>query len=326
LQGTSWQKGQAYPLNVAEAQGAMVETKLVLMSGFFGSWSATTPEAYALDTALSNSAPAAVAASWQRLDDQLASPSLTHAPVVAIGTKLYMCGGYKGGGEGPTTNTCLVLDISKPNGQQWSMFAPLPGIGHAGGGMVYDKTLNALFYAGGALRIKGKKTVDLNNTWMYSFDKSTAGWVARAPIPFKANHMSSTTAKDGSGVEHHFFVGGQEAENEAYGNVVHHYEYDAINDQWLPRQSLPYPRGHASASTIPFGCGYLVIGGTTNGWQRTPDVTYYDIATDAWTKIGELPFGINTPICDINRVTNMLYCESGGLNFAFSWKRQVLIA
>jgi N-acetylneuraminic acid mutarotase len=160
---------------------------------------------------------------------------------------------------------------------------------------------------------------------MYAFNNVTAGWQPRAPIPFQANHMSFVTAKDGKGVERHFFVGGQEAEDEESGNIMSHYEYDASLNVWTERQPLPFPRGHTSSSTRPVSCGYIMIGGTTNGWSRVPDVSFYGIDTNTWTKIGELPFGINTPVCDINRATNMLYCESGGATFPYSHKRQMVL-
>jgi Kelch motif len=86
---------------------------------------------------------------------------VTHAGYVVVNNKLYLCSGYVGANDGPSTNQCLVLDISKPRGQQWSSIAPLPGIGQAGGGLVYDSTKNALFYAGGAARAVGSKaTID----------------------------------------------------------------------------------------------------------------------------------------------------------------------
>jgi N-acetylneuraminic acid mutarotase len=166
LVGTSWQDGTKYPITVSEAGGAIVGgNTLVISSGFQSTWSFTTLETYSLDT----SNPVA---SWVRLDDQPLTLGLTHCAFTVVSNKFYMCGGYSGGSEGPTVNTCLVLYPFKPSGQQWSTTAlpSLPGAGQAGGGMVYDTAMNALFVSGGALRAQGQPTVDVDSTWMYLFN------------------------------------------------------------------------------------------------------------------------------------------------------------
>jgi N-acetylneuraminic acid mutarotase len=306
-----------YPLFVAEAQGAMIGQSLILVSGFYQSWFATTTSALARDT----SSPATA---WRAVDDLPAAPGITHAAQVVVGSKLYMCGGYVGGTPGPHTNQCLVYDHDQPTGRQWSKIMPLPDGGRAGGGLVYDSDSQSLIFAAGAVRgAGGVHAIDHNDTWQYSFTNPDAAWIPKAPIPFLGNHISSVTALDSAGVEHHYFFGGQEEENEYNGNNDNHYEYIVAADKWVARQALPFPRGHASASTRSYGCGYLVLGGCTNGGVKVSDVTYYSIATDTWTKIGDLPMGINTPVCDINTVTNTIYCETGSLGSTFSHYRQI---
>jgi hypothetical protein len=99
------------------------------------------------------------------LDDQPLTLGLSHCAFAAVKNKFYMCGGYSGGSEGPTVNTCLVLDPFKPSGQQWSKTAlpNLPSTGQASGGMVYDSAMIALFVSGGALRVKGQPAVDVRS-------------------------------------------------------------------------------------------------------------------------------------------------------------------
>jgi N-acetylneuraminic acid mutarotase len=143
-------------------------------------------------------------------------------------------------------------------------------------------------------------------------------------MPYTGNHLSFVTAKDANGNERHYFSGGQEQENEYDGNKVDHYEYIPATDTWVRRQNLPMSRGHTSSSTRPIGCGYIVVGGCTNA-ERLNDVTYYDIATDTWTKIGELPVRVNTPVCDIHRPSNTLYCETGYVTGKLSFMVQMAV-
>ena len=175
--------------------------------------------------------------------------------------------------------------------------------------MVYDTARNALYYTGGVQGL----TVDFNNTWMYSLDNPSNGWVAKAPIPYAANHLSYVTAKDATGRERHFIFGGQNKENECCTNHADNYEWDAINEVWIQRASLPFARGHAASSTRAIGCGFLTAGGAINSptGQRlkTNDISYYDIPTDRWMSLGILTTLVKSTVCDLR--DGYLYCETG---------------
>jgi hypothetical protein len=292
----------------------MIGSTFLLISGFKDAYNATTNHTYSLDTTNAT-------AVWVRQDDVPIRSGITHSGHVVARGQFFMCGGYVGGHPGPHTNRCFVLDLSQPKGLQWKPFPSLPS-GRAGGGLVYDTAMDALIFSGGAQRpVPGSIfAVDYNTTWMYSFRALGAKWVRKAPIPYRANHISFVTTKDALGRDRHFFVGGQEQENEASGNMRNHYEYVVSNDTWIPRMPLPIPRGHASSSTRAVGCGYLVAGGTTNGKVKLSDISYYHVPTNNWTVgIGQLPNAINTPVCDVAS-DGQWYCESGFVNRKFSYK------
>lgn len=261
------------------------------------------------------------------MDDYPFPIGVTHAAFVVVGMKFYMCGGYAGGGIGMHTDVCMVYDHSKPSGvgQQWSLFTPLPGGGRAGGHMVYDSTLKALIFSGGATRpIPQRRTaVDHRDTWMYSLNNPSSGWIAKAPMPFHANHMSAVTAKDSNGIERHYWTGGQLEENEHDGNISEHYEYDAVNNVWIARTFMSIPRSHHASSTRAVGCGFIVVAGCTNGGQKMSDISYYDTVSDTWTKLGDLSSSINTPVCDIGN--NVLFCDTGWDSGLFSKKIGIVV-
>jgi hypothetical protein len=323
----------SYPLNVAEAQGAMIGNDLVVVSGFRDKWTNATAQTYARTVTSSGS-------NWRRMDDLPVPQGISHGSFVVVGQKFYMCGGYLGGSPGPHTSYCLVYNHAQApgSGRQWSFLASLPDNGRGGGGLVYDSGRNALYFAGGAQRPNPGQTyaVDKNTTWMYSLDNPAAGWVAKAPIPFTANHMSFVTAKDATGRERHYFLGGQRGESECCGNVVDNYEWDAGQEKWIQRASMAMARGHAASSTRPIGCGFLIAAGAINSGgggssanangstRKTPDVSYYDASTDQWTSMGRLTQAINTPVCDIG-TDGYLYCESGHIDKKFSWRRGIRV-
>jgi hypothetical protein len=113
---------------------------------------------------------------------------------------------------------------------------------------------------------------------------------------------------DQNNKERYFIMGGQKGEDERYGNQKLMYEFipDAPSGkQWIRRADLLIERGHANASTRPYGCGIIMIAGTTNQpTGKIGSIHYYDIPSDTWTEIDNLGSDSNTPVCDI-------YTDSG---------------
>lgn len=317
-----WEQAKKYPIPVAESQGAMIGDDFFIVSGFSQEWSLTTRKAYALNV----NDPDAV---WRRMDD-IPVPEgvgITHAATAVVGTKFYMCGGYLGGNPGPETASCFVYDHSVEAGTtgQWSQLLDLPE-GRAGGGMVYDRYCNALFFAGGAQRPEEglKYAIDYPDTWMLDLAHVESGWEAKPNATLVTNHVSHVTAKDSFGRERHYWAGGQRGEYEANANSNELYEWDALNELWINRAPMLLARGHATESTRAFGCGFIVAGGSTNEYGKISDISYYHIPTNTWTSIGNLPKAINTPVCDIN--DGFLYCETGRLKNKYSYRIQIALS
>lgn len=326
FEGASFASATAYPFKLAEAQGMIVGDKYVIYGGFKDAWITPTAATHTLD--LTNPA-----ATWQRDDDIPQPTGLTHGAHIHVGNKLYNCGGYVGPHPGVHTTQCIVYDSSMPPGARWTTMTPMPvGHGKGGGGMFYNTALNAMYYISGAQRFisaSGSLTTrDLNSTFMYSFNNPTDGWVRKADLPYGdygANHMMAVTARDGTGAERHYGFGGQRREEEPNGNYDHVFEYNAQTDVWTRRAKMLWPLAHASSSTIPFGCGFIVVAGNTNGAKITSNITFYNTETDSWTQIGNLPTTTNTPVCDIHRPTSTLFCETGKLWTTQSYKRRIVI-
>jgi hypothetical protein len=233
--------------------------------------------------------------------------------------KFYMCGGYYGGGgdyngkEPPNVPYCFIYDHAAPAGQQWAESANFPDLprttenvphrfsGTGGAGMICDTATNTAVYAGGAVRDDpaGYGTRDVTDAWKIDLGNVAAGWKRVSDIPLKRNHISAVTAKDHAGIEHHFFLGGQKGGQEGSGNSKEVYEYIVATDTWLRHPDMLLTRGHASSSTVAFGCGFVIAGGTTNEMGRTTEIHYYDIPTQTWMNIGDIPSTENTPVCGI---------------------------
>jgi Galactose oxidase, central domain len=128
------------------------------------------------------------------------------------------------------------------------------------------------------------------------------------------NHLSYVTHRLG-GQERHFFwlVKKQNVNGTSVDRTT--FEFIPSNETWIRRASLPFGRGHMSASTRAIGCGFLIAGGSINSsppyrvYTRTNDVSYYDIPTNTWTSIGTVPTEEATPIADIHPDGYMYYTD-----------------
>ena len=129
--------------------------------------------------------------------------------------------------------------------------------------MVYIQEANSLLVAGGATR-DGWSLVDYGTAWLLDLDNISSGWVATTDLPLISNHMSFTSALDGNGNWHYYFMGGQTLEMEGTTESDELYEY-VHPGQWIGRATMPITRGHASASTRKYGCGFIIAGGTEKG-------------------------------------------------------------
>jgi hypothetical protein len=280
----------------------LVGDDLVIFGGFTNSFTIATNRTYARDLT------GAISSDWRRMDDMPLVLGITHAATVAVGQKVYFCGGYQGPHPGQHVPYCFIYDHSKaPGSGQWSNFTFLPNGGTAGAGMIYDSVRNMLFYSGGGQRVipNSVHPIDVSDTWKISLTDPSSGWMPSTPIPYQANHLSYVTHQDEKGTERHFFLAGQKQEYESSGNLAENYEFVAGGETWIRRADMPFPRGHAAASTRAVGCGFIIAGGSANSnstrKNRIADISYYDILSDAWTAgIGMLPYEGATPIVVIH--------------------------
>jgi hypothetical protein len=162
--------------------------------------------------------------------------------------------------------------------------------------------------------------------WKYSLSNPALGWVESTPIPYFGNHISYVTARDDRGAQRHYFLGGQIGENEIFGNLADVFEFNAVEERWIRRASMPFGRSHSTASTRPIGCGFIVAGGAINAVSipgkkvQTSDISYYDIPTDTWTSIGSIGLPMVTPLVAIDKNGYMHFVNTRNKN---SYRRRI---
>jgi N-acetylneuraminic acid mutarotase len=309
----SWEVTPPYPISSAEPHGLMIGNDLIVFGGFYNFFTATYTQTYARDITKNNTM-------WRRMEDLPRPIGITHTPSIAVDQKVYMCGGYEGASPGPHIAYCFVYDHAKlPGTGQWTRIRSVPRNGTGGAGMIYDRPTNSLYYVGGAQRpIPGSRlySVDYNNVWKYKIDDAASGWRKSTSVPYFGNHITYITAKDGNGIDRYYFLGGQKGEDERLGNLADVFEFIPQTETWIRRASMPFGRGHASASARAIGCGFIVAGGAINTGSsvglkiQTADVSYYDIPTNKWTSIGNLAYAMVTPVVAIDSTGYMHFVDT----------------
>ncbi|WP_407344421.1 kelch repeat-containing protein [Pengzhenrongella phosphoraccumulans] len=224
---------------------------------------------------------------WTRIRDL---PELiTHAPVVADGTTLWILGGYVGLNQKDSSPRVWKYDTVTDT---YSPGPPLPAARGAGGGVVVGRQLH---YFTGAVRMDstGAKVQDFPDHWVLNLDGGTT-WTASTPVPNPRNHVGTVLLNNKV-----YLIGGQHGEAEAQTPQVEVDAFDVTTSTWTRVADLPVARGHISASCFVWNGKILVVGGSTLGATASKTLYEYDPATNVWTTRTDLPEALRSPVSEL---------------------------
>jgi N-acetylneuraminic acid mutarotase len=200
-----------------------------------------------------------------RLETRLpVSGGLNATAAVAIGTRVYVLGGFVGTGNVPTARVSVYDTATRT----WSRAADLPSPrgGHA-----------AVVLAGHIHVLGGGNSVStLADHSVY--DPATDRWSSAAPL--RRAKGSPAAVVFGGRI---YAIGGRSGTSD-YGDVE---IYDQASDEWTPGPSIP-PRGTAGAAV--YGRSIYLFGGESQSAGRTlADVLRLRSGAQAWEKVGRMP-------------------------------------
>lgn len=89
--------GVKYPISIAEAHGAVIGTKFLIVSGFLNGFNDATEKSYCIDSQNPGEGwlPKDILTDDLSLEGTALSQGITHAGFVAVGSKMYLCGGVR---------------------------------------------------------------------------------------------------------------------------------------------------------------------------------------------------------------------------------------
>jgi N-acetylneuraminic acid mutarotase len=206
--------------------------------------------------------------------------SRVESGTVQIGSKVYIIGGYTGGGYDATTRRMDIYDI---NTGSWSRGTDLPSNGtqtHAG--VATDGKY--IYWAGGQngplFSLDSRKTV-----WRYNL--STKQWSTWISLP--DNRYGGALAYIASRNELHYF-GGDLADRHTATSTHWVIDLDDSSPSWKSKAALPRAADHLGHVVINNQV-YLLGGEHDHGvtYQQHNNVYRYDPATDTYKTLASMP-------------------------------------
>jgi len=198
--------------------------------------------------------------------------------VAAIGTTMYVAGGYVPAGPSPKVleasghadvDGSLVQAYDAAT-NRWRTCAPLPkGLNHVG--MVGSS--GKLFTFGGFEAQNRDAVADAN-----AYDPQSDRWMPLAPVPVK---LGSISVADLHGAIH--LVGGRDEHS-----VGFHHVYDPKTNRYANAAPLPIGRDHMGLVAFD-GKLYAIAGRIDDFDHNTSYVDVYDPAVDRWSSVAPMP-------------------------------------
>lgn len=198
--------------------------------------------------------------------------------VAAVGTTIYVIGGYAAAGPHPTAlDATGKVDVDQPLVQafslatgRWSDRAPLPrGLNHVG-----VTAFNGKIYAFGGFDQQNRDPVADANV----YDPAADAWTALPPVP-SARGSIGVAVLDGK----IHLVGGRDVHS-----VGMHDVFDPVTNRYTSAAPLPVGRDHLGL--VAYGGKLYAVAGRIDDFDHnTSFVDAYDPATNRWTSRAPMP-------------------------------------
>ncbi len=199
---------------------------------------------------------------------------VTHTAAVAVGTDIWILGGFAGNNPGVATNAVQVYNTLTDS---WSTGPDLPNpIGSAAGALSGTK----IHFFGGLLP---DRQTDVADHLVLDLTNIAAGWTSAAPMPNARNHHSGISV---NGII--FAIGGQIGHDGPKQDTQFVHSYDPNTDTWTRRADLARTRSHFKAATTIHNGKIIIVGGIDNG-PIVNDISVYDPQLNVWSELCKLP-------------------------------------
>jgi N-acetylneuraminic acid mutarotase len=261
-----WSLGTAMPLARAEHAVAELDGKIWVIGGWpAGRLTSNFVQVFDPATSLWSVGPS------------LPEP-LHHTHAAAVDDKLFVMGGeVDGAATGRPGKEVANTWVHDPEVGGWKAAAPMPTARSAGGETVLD---GKIYVAGG--RAPGGSAFEV-------YDPATDTWEKLPDLPTQRNHLAMV-ALDGKVI----VAGGRTTPGFTAERLAVVEIYDPKTRRWTNGAPLPASRGGITGAASG-GCMF-VFGGEgerSHVLGLTPDTYAYDLRTNTWVKLPDLPIAVH---------------------------------
>lgn len=202
----------------------------------------------------------------------------TEAGGTALAGRFYLVGGIGGFAE-----TLTSFEAFDPRTDAWEDLPPYPRPVNHPGVVAAD---GRVWVAGGfgplGLRLRGFMFARWDPMAdVRSFDPATRTWEDAPPLP-EPRGAGGVAVADGA----IWYVGGIDA---GRGLASSLFRFDLARRTWETRAAMPTPRDHLRLEAV--GAQLFAISGRRDDLRHNlAECERYDIATDTWTRVADVPF------------------------------------
>lgn len=207
----------------------------------------------------------------------LARGATQETAVVAVGTRLYILGGFDG--DAQIVDAVQIFDTETCS---YTMGPALPKAVHHINAGVIDGTI----YVAGSL--EGLAFTAIGDTWSWNPATETT-WTPRASMPAGTQRGAGVTGVIGGKL---YIAGGLRG-----GAVTDVSSYDPATDQWTPEAALPQARDHACGAAV--GGKLYVIGGRQASIGSTTGTVFELAPGGGWATKTAMPTARGGTACGV---------------------------
>ncbi|MEP3210725.1 MAG: BspA family leucine-rich repeat surface protein [Maribacter sp.] len=193
---------------------------------------------------------------------------VTHTAAVAVGSDIWIIGGFAGDNPGVATNVVQIYDTLTDS---WSVGPALPNAVGSGAAALNG---NKIYFVGG---LEPDRQTDVADHLVLDLQNIAAGWTLAAPMPNPRNHHSYISV---NGLI--YAIGGQYGHDGPKQDTKLVHAYDPNSDEWTRMADLARTRSHFKAATTIHNGKIIIVGGIDNG-PIVNDISVYDPQLNLWS-------------------------------------------
>lgn len=210
--------------------------------------------------------------------------TVTNATVIGVEEEIWVIAGLETDALKKSTNTVQVYNTIT---NSWSIGPELP----------ISQSAGAAAYSEGKIHFLGGQILDsiakIGEHYILDVNDSIPSWQTAAQLPNPRINLGAVALNGKI-----YAMGGQQTLDSLQQDLTFLDQYDLLTDSWIRKADLPAPRSHIGGSTMTHNNKIIIVGGKI-GDSLLADIIEYNIETDGWAALCQLPTTPTTAVAEV---------------------------